>query len=138
MLALLRVITAAALAYDARVHLRLATAYDAVRTASLSQGDLFRVEAAAAIAIGVLVLIRRRPWVALGAASVAGGGLAALLLYRYVDVGTLGPLPSMYEPAWYPDKTHVAIAQGVAAVAGLALAVITKPQPLNSTPSSPD
>ncbi|MFD6248329.1 hypothetical protein ACFWGG_24665, partial [Streptomyces roseolus] len=43
--------------------------------------------------------------------TVAAGGLAALLLYRYVDVGELGPLPNMYEPAWFTDKDLVVIAQ---------------------------
>jgi len=71
----------------------------------------------------VLVLIVRKPISALVAASVAGGGLVPLLVYRYYDLGSLGPLPAMYEPAWYPDKTHTAVAQAIAAAAAAVLLV---------------
>jgi hypothetical protein len=40
----------------ALVHWQNASAYDAV-TASISQGELFRVEAALAVAVGLLVLV---------------------------------------------------------------------------------
>jgi len=90
----LRVGIAAALGIDAAVHWRNASAYDAVM-ATLTQGQLFRVEAGLAIAIGLLVLLwpRRGSWVA----AFGVGALAAVLLYRYVDLGPLGPLPDMYE-----------------------------------------
>jgi len=40
-----------------------------------------------------------------------------VLLYRYVDVGTIGPLPNMYEPTWQvPGKPLSAYAEGGAAV----------------------
>lgn len=116
---LLRVITAAGLAVDAYVHANLASAYDPVRK-SISQGDLFRVEAALAALAALLILLtaHRAAWVF--AFLVAAGGLGALLLYRYADVGALGPLPNMFEPLWFPKKTIAAIAEGVAAVAALA------------------
>jgi hypothetical protein len=38
------------------------------------------------------------------------------VLYRYVDVGSIGPIPNMYEPAWFGEKTHSAIAEGLVAV----------------------
>ena len=92
----LRFGTAAALGVDAAVHWQNAPAYDAV-TATISQGDLFRVEAALAVAAGLLVLVRQRTssWVA--ALAVAAGALVAVLLCRYVDLGAIGPLPDMYE-----------------------------------------
>jgi len=120
----LRVLTAAGLAYDARIHLKLASAYDQIASSTVSQGDLFRIEAGLAIAAAVLVLLVHRPVTALLAAAVAGGGLVPLLVYRYYDVGSLGPLPNMYEPAWYPDKTHTCIAQAVAAATALVLVVL--------------
>jgi hypothetical protein len=85
----LRVGTAAALGIDAAVHWQNASAYDAV-TATISQGELFRVEAVLAVAVGLLVLLwpRRGSWVA--ALAVGASALAAVLLYRYVDVGSLG------------------------------------------------
>jgi methionine synthase II (cobalamin-independent) len=48
----LTVIVAAGLAIDAYVHLDLASTYDVVKTSTLSQGDLFRVEAVLAIVDG--------------------------------------------------------------------------------------
>jgi hypothetical protein len=90
----LRVGTAAGLGIDAVVHWQNAPAYDAV-AATVSQGALFRVEAVLAAAAGLLVLVRPRRSSWLAALLVAAGGLAAVLLYRYVDVGALGPLPDM-------------------------------------------
>lgn len=115
----LAVVTAAALAVDAYVHADLAPGYDTV-TASLSQGDLFRVEAALAALAALLLLAAHRRLAAWAFAFlVAAGGVGAVMLYRYVDVGTLGPLPNMYEPFWYPEKTASAIAEAVGA--GMAL-----------------
>jgi hypothetical protein len=123
----LRVATAAALAVAAVVHWQNASAYDSV-TATLSQGDLFRVETAAAVAAGLLVLVRPRPssWVA--ALVVAASALAAVLVYRYVDVGAVGPLPDMYENTWQvPGKLLSAYAEGAAVVlAGLGLRIATR------------
>ena len=120
----LRVGTAAALGIDAAVHWQNASAYDAV-TATLSQGELFRAEAVLAVAVGLLVLLWPRPgsWVA--ALAVGASALAAVLLYRYVDLGALGPLPNMYENTWQvPGKLLSAYAEGAAIVlAGLGLVV---------------
>lgn len=116
----LRLATAAALAVDAYVHADLAPSYDFTH-ASISQGTLFRVEAgAASLAALLLIAIGRRPMVWAFAFLVAAGGLAAVLLYRYVDVGAFGPFPDMYEPLWYAEKTRSAIAEAVGSVTALA------------------
>jgi hypothetical protein len=112
----LRVGTAAALGVDAVVHWQNASAYDAV-TATISQPVLFRAEAALSVAVGLLVLIRPRTssWVA--AVLVGASALAAVLLYRYIDLGALGPLPDMYENTWRaPGKLLSAYAEGAAVV----------------------
>ena len=118
----LRVGTAAALAIDAAVHWQNAPAYDAVK-ATVSQGGLFRAEAVVAVAAALLVLIRPRPSSWLVALLVAGSALGAVLLYRYVDVGQLGPLPDLYENTWQvPGKLLSAWAEAAAVVlAGLGL-----------------
>ncbi len=72
---------------------------------------------------GVALLVRPRRYTAAFAFVVAAGGTAAVLLYRYVDVGAFGPFPDMYEPLWYTKKTLSAWAEGVAAMAALALLV---------------
>jgi len=128
-LLLLRVVTAAALAVVAYTHADLASQYDGIQ-GSISQGTLFVIEAAAASFAALIVLVfGGRIGFAL-AALVAASALGAILLYRYVDVGTLGPLPNMYEPVWYPEKTTAAIAAAVAtlaAVIGLAWSFARRP-----------
>ncbi|MFE0463876.1 hypothetical protein ACFW1A_31935 [Kitasatospora sp. NPDC058965] len=123
-LRVLQVLTAVALAVDAALHADLAPGYDPIGS-GLTQGTLFRVEAAVACLAALLVLLAgRRQGAWAFAALVAASALGAVLLYRYVNVGTLGPLPNMYEPAWFPKKTATAIAEAVGtatAVAGLVL-----------------
>lgn len=112
----LRIATAAALGIDAAVHASDASGYDAVK-ATISQGQLFRVEAAVAIAAGLLVLIRPRPISWIIAFLVAASALATVLLYRYVDVGQLGPIPDMYENTWsVPGKLLSVYAEAAAVV----------------------
>jgi hypothetical protein len=130
----LRIGTAAALAIDATVHLRDAAGYDAVK-ATVSQGQLFRVEAGLAVVAALLVLVwpRRASWVV--ALLVAASALGAVLLYRYVDVGQLGPLPDMYENTWQvPGKLLSAYAEGAAVVlAGLGLLTHRRAAPTRTT-----
>jgi hypothetical protein len=109
-------VAAAGLGYDAYAHLDLASSFDA-NAAMISQGMLFRVEAVLACLAAVLVLITGRWVAAIFAVLVAGSALGAVLLYRYVDLGALGPLPNMYEPSWYLEKTLSAVAEAVAVVA---------------------
>jgi predicted lipoprotein with Yx(FWY)xxD motif len=88
-----------------------------------AKGALFRAETAVAVAVGLLILVRPRTsgWVA--AVLVAASALGAVVLYRYVDLGALGPLPDMYEDTWQvPGKLLSAYAEGTAVVlAGLGL-----------------
>jgi len=116
----LRLVVVAGLAVDVYVHLHLAAGYDA-NTAAISEGALFRVEAGVAGLAAVLVLLTRSQVGLVVAFLVAAGGVGAVLLYQYVDVGAVGPLPNMYEPLSYPEKTDSLIAEAVAALAALAL-----------------
>ena len=113
---ILRLATAAALAMSAAVHAGNAPAYDAV-SGTISQGNLFRVEAGVACLAALLVLVwpHRTSWII--AFLVAASALGAVVLYRYVDVGPLGPLPDMYENTWQvPGKLFSAYAEGAAVV----------------------
>ncbi|MBK5308165.1 MAG: hypothetical protein JJD92_15875 [Frankiaceae bacterium] len=107
------------LAYDAKVHLGLADDYDPIG-GTITQGVLFRVEAVVAIVIAVALLVwdHRLVWVAAGMTGLAG--VTAVLLYRYVDVGAIGPIPNMYEPVWFAEKTRSALAEGGVVLAWLA------------------
>ena len=96
------------------MHLKVAADYDVI-PGTISGGDLFRAETAAAIAVALLVLVRPGRVAYLLAFLVAASALGAVMLYTNVDVGTLGPLPDLYEPVWFTEKTVSAIAEAVAA-----------------------
>jgi hypothetical protein len=122
--------TAALLAVDAYVHLRDAGFYDALTTSTLDEGILFRGQAIVAIVVAITLLVWPRPVVWAVAAAVAASAAGAVLLYTYVDVGALGPLPDLYEPTWAPPgKSASALAETAAtvlALAGLAVALRTR------------
>jgi hypothetical protein len=115
------VIAVAGLTIDAYVHFNLASNYELIKTSTLSQADLFRIEGAVAVVAALLLVIRPRRYTAAIAAVVAGSALLVLLLYRYNDIGQLGPIPSMYEPIWFTKKTVAAFAEAAALIAAVLL-----------------
>lgn len=113
------------LAVDAFVHFHLASAFPHNQTSTLSEADVFHLDAVAAVIAAVALLVRPRRYTAAFAFLVAAAGTAAAVVYRYVDVGAFGPIPNLYDPYWAPpEKTLSAVAEGVAALAALALLVI--------------
>ena len=109
----------AGLGVDAVIHLQLAAQYQLAAPGGIGQGTLFRIQAAAAALAALWVLVRGSRLASLSAAAIAASALVAVLLYRYVDVPALGPLPAMYEPVWFPQKTATAVAEGVAVLAAV-------------------
>lgn len=114
-----RVVTAALLAVDAYNHADLAFRYDPNRDTGISQGTLFRWEAgvSAFAALAVLVVFWRTAWSLLAwalALVVAASAFGAVMIYAHYDIGRLGPLPDMYEPFWYGQKTQTAVAEAIA------------------------
>jgi len=107
---------AVALLVDAVVHLHLAPGYQLAAPEGIGAGNLFRLEAVVALAVAVFVLVRGSRTSYAAALLVALSALGAVLLYRYVHVPALGPLPPMYEPVWFPEKAYSAIAEAVGAV----------------------
>ncbi|HEV2634189.1 MAG TPA: hypothetical protein VGX23_03520 [Actinocrinis sp.] len=118
----LRVLTAIGLGVDAYVHADLAGQFDGnTGSGGLSQGNLFRIEAAVASLAALLILVHGRRLAAAFALVVAASALAAVLVTRYYDIGAIGPLPDMYDPAWYTEKTVSAIAEAFAVVTSASL-----------------
>ncbi|MEU8342460.1 hypothetical protein [Actinomadura meyerae] len=119
----LRLLVAAGLAADAVVHWRFApdmapgpnTPDDVI-----PGDDLFYAQAIAAAVAAVLVLVWARRWTYAIAFLVAASAAGAVLLYYFVDFGQLGPIPRMYDPQWYADKTISLAGELVAALAALA------------------
>jgi len=112
----LRGLIALALVIDALVHLHLASGYQLSAPSGIGGGNLFRLQAVVALAAAVFVLVRGNRASYAAAFLVAVSALGAVLLYRYVDVPALGPLPAMYEPVWFPEKTLTTVAEAVAAI----------------------
>lgn len=116
--------TLVGLGVDAYVHLHIASSYRLVRTNELSQTDLFRLESGLAILAGVWLVLRPSRLSAAVAFLVAAGGVAAVTFYYYVDPGQLGPIPDMYEPVWYADKTRSLQGEALASVTSLLLVAV--------------
>jgi hypothetical protein len=122
----LTLLTVLGLGVDAYVHFDLAVQFD-VGGGGLTQGLLFRIEAVAAIVVALIALVfPGRRWAVVPAFLVAVSALGAILLYRYVDIGQLGPLPDMYDPAWYPEKALSAVAEAVATLTCAGLLFLRK------------
>jgi hypothetical protein len=116
------IVTVVGLGIDAYEHFHVAHNYAFTKTSSLTEATLFRVEAALAVAAAVLVIVWASRWSAAIAFAVAGGGLFVLVLYRYVNVGKIGPIPNMYEPIWeVPGKKASVVGEVIAIVGSLAL-----------------
>jgi hypothetical protein len=118
-----RVLTAAGLGIDAFVHVDLASTY-AESGGTVNEGTLFRLEAVlASLAALAVILVGRRLWFLL-ALAISVTALAVMLVSTYVDLGALGPFPDLYDPVWFTEKLWAAFAEGSAAVAALAAAIL--------------
>jgi hypothetical protein len=66
-----------------------------------------------------------RRYTAAFAFLVAAAGTAAVIVYRYVNVGKIGPIPNMYDPFWAPfEKNLSLVGEIVATLTAAALFVI--------------
>lgn len=120
----LRAGAAAGLLVSAVIHVQLAPGYQQAAPGGVGQGTLFVVQAGAAVLAAVFVLLKGSRITFGAAAVVALSSLAAVILYRYVQVPAIGPLPSMYEPVWYTAKTITAAAEAAAGALALAAYVL--------------
>lgn len=116
----MRILTAVALFIDAGVHLLLAPGHQDAPPGVISQGTLFLLEAAAALIVGVWVLVRGSRASYAAALVVAFTAFAAVMLYRYVDIPAFGPFPAMYDPVWFFSKSLSAVAEAAGSLLALA------------------
>ena len=107
----LRVLAAAALGVSAYVHLHLANTH--AYPGTISGTDLFRAQGVTAAVVAAVLLVTGHRWAWVAAALVGLASFGAVMLYRYVDVGAIGPLPNMYDTTWKPspEKLLSAIAE---------------------------
>ena len=132
-----RISTALALLVNAYIHFVLATPFDALVGTLVSQGTLFRIQGVVNILAAILILVIHRWWAGLVAAVIAAGGLALVVASVYVplDLSALG-LPVIYEPVWYQDKVTAVIAQSLALIGGLLVAVASRPRRRQPIPAA--
>ncbi|MDP9117913.1 MAG: hypothetical protein M3O28_11780, partial [Actinomycetota bacterium] len=109
---------------DAYTHYDLASRYAAITSGTVNQGVLFQIEATLAILAGVLLVIRLNLVTTLLTVALTAGGAVALVVYRYNNVGKIGPIPNMYEPVWFSEKKLSLVGELVALVAALGLLAI--------------
>ena len=107
----LRVLAAIALGVSAYVHLHLAHRY--AYPGTISGTTLFRIQGVTAAVVALALLVTGNRWAWAAAAAIGLASFAAVMLYRYVDVGAIGPLPNMYDATWRPspDKMLSAVAE---------------------------
>ncbi|RJT81055.1 hypothetical protein D6T63_07715 [Arthrobacter cheniae] len=115
----LRILIAVALIVSAVIHFQLAAGFQQAAPTGIGGGNIFRIQGAVAVLAALYVLVRGTRRSYLLAALVALASLAAVIAYRYVQIPTLGPIPSMYEPVWYTTKTITAVAEALALVLAL-------------------
>lgn len=114
-------IVVAGLVLDAIVHFNLASAFSNHKTSVISETDIFRVQSTVALVAALAVLVRPRRYTAAFAFLIAASAAVAVVVYRYVNVGKIGPIPNMYDPYWAPVGKYLsAIAELVAALASAA------------------
>lgn len=119
---LLRIIVIAGLAADAYLHFKVAKDFDFKKgsgSLAISEGLLFRVQGGVAVVAALALLIKGNRLTYAFGFLVAGSAVGALLLYHYVDVGAIGPLPNMHDPVWYTEKTQTAVSEGIGTLAAL-------------------
>lgn len=125
-----RLLVGAALFIDAVVHFSLAANYQMAAPGGIGAGNIFRIQAVLAVLAAIYVLARGSRPAFILAGIVAITAFAAVMVYRYVDVPALGPIPAMFEPVWFAAKTLSAIAEAAGAVlAGLALTTTRSRRP---------
>jgi hypothetical protein len=118
---LLVLVALVGLGIDAYTHFDLASLYSHNKTDTINEAVLFQIEAVLAIVAGLLLVWRQNILTAAFTVLVTAGGAALLVLYVYVDVGKIGPIPDMYDPEWFTEKQVSLAGELVALAAGLAL-----------------
>ncbi|MEO7422762.1 MAG: hypothetical protein ABIU87_10250 [Ornithinibacter sp.] len=116
---MLRVVVAVSLMVDAVIHLRLAPGYQQSAPGGIGAGNLFRIQGVLAFIVAGWVIWRGSRPALISAFAVSFGAVVAVVLYRYVDIPPLGPLPAMYEPVWFLEKSLSAAFEGLAAMTAL-------------------
>lgn len=124
-----RAVVVLGLAVDAFIHLRLAPVMDLAAPGGIGGGNLFRIQGVAAGVVALLVLVTGRWWAYAIAFLLALSALGPVLLYHFVNVPAIGPIPSMYDPTWSPEKVISIVGEALAAVFAVRGFMLTRETP---------
>ena len=122
---LLRMMGAAALAISSYVHLHGAHFYSSLGD-TITQADLFYAQGVVAALVALWVLVSGNRWAWVAVAVVGAASFAAVTIYRYIDVGAIGPIPNMYEPSWQTNEKLLSAYAEAAAVVVAAAALLSR------------
>ncbi len=111
----LRVLAAAGLAISAYVHIHLAHRYAGLGS-TITMEQLFYAQGVLAALVTVWLLVTGNRWAWRAAGLIGLASFAAVMTYRYVSVGSIGPLPDMSDPTWSPSPEKALSAVVEAAV----------------------
>jgi hypothetical protein len=98
---LLRVLAGVALAVSGYVHLHLAHRYGYPGTITGEQ--LFIAQGVTALVLAVAIVVSGNRWLWAAGAALGLASFVAVMVYRYADIGAIGPLPDMYDATWQPS-----------------------------------
>ncbi len=125
---MLRAVAVIGLVVGAYVHADQAgvygVAFDREALRAIPIGNLFIAQAAVGLlcALWLAVSGSTRAWVAV--LMVSGGSALAVTVSRYTPTPAIGPIPSLYEPAWVQPAVISVVAEGISAAACLAALII--------------
>lgn len=111
----LRLLAGAGLAASAYVHIHLARRYAGLGD-TITMEQLFYAQGVVAALVTIWLLATGNRWAWRAAGLVGLASFAAVMVYRYVSVGAIGPLPDMSDPTWSPSPEKALSAVAEAAV----------------------
>lgn len=127
---MLRTVAAVGLAIGAYVHADQAgvygVAFDREALRAVPLGNLFVLQAVVGLLCCAWLAVSGslRAWLAV--LVVSGGSFLAVTVSRYVPIPGLGPIPSLYEPAWTEPALVSAVAEGASAAACVAALIVLR------------
>ena len=121
----IRLAGTAALAISSYVHLHGAHFYSSLGD-TITQADLFYAQGVIAALVALWVLVTGNRWAWVAVFLVGAASFAAVMVYRYVNVGAIGPIPNMYEPSWQINQKLLSAYAEAAAVVVAVVALLSR------------
>lgn len=119
-----RLLGVALLVASAVTHFHLAPLYNI--GPPITTGQLFIAQGIASCLVALWLLARGSSAAWLVATLLMAASLAAVLASVRLQIPEFGPLPSIYEPVWYPEKVLSAAVEGGLVLLALVRAIVLR------------